>query len=245
MTNQIPGRISATVTSPSPKQVAERAQRLEPLLHRVQSNGPELRAGARGNARAERHVLFDLGSTSGPRTGPVTMAGIADLIDKHTHGKLDVVVLTHRHRDHVLGFGDEHGAEVLRNLAPKLVLRPWTEDPKLPADATGSADEAIVAARRFAAQLADAQSAAGRIAAVPVSSSTGARHDLQKAALDELPNQEAVTTLDELSAGGRGQYLHAGKAVRMQNVVPGLRITVLGPPTVKQDARVAHQVSRN
>jgi hypothetical protein len=197
--------------------------------------------GAPANARAERHILFDLGSTSGPRTGRVTMASVADLIAEHTHGKLDVVVLTHRHRDHMLGFGDDHAADVFRKLAPKVVLRPWTEDPVLPADATGPA----LSARNFAAQLAEAQSAAERIATVAVRGRTGARHELQGAALEQLPNQEAVTMLNELSADKRGQYLHAGKAVRMQSVVPGLRVTVLGPPTVDQDKRVARQVSRN
>ena len=91
--------------------------------------------GAGGNTRAERHILFDCGSTSGPDDRPVNMADIADLIAEHTHGSLDVLVVTHRHRDHLLGFGDTHGAEVFRTLAPKLVLRPWTEDPTLPATA--------------------------------------------------------------------------------------------------------------
>jgi len=200
--------------------------------------------GARGSTRAERHILFDLGSTSGPDDQPVNMADIADLIAEHTHGKLDVLVLTHRHRDHLLGFGDKHGAEVFRTLAPKLVLRPWTEDPKLPATADGPADDGAAMAGRFAAQLANAQSAVEGVATA-TAKSRGAKHDLHEEALQALPNQAAVTALDTLAADGRGQYLHAGKAVRVQTVVPGLKITVLGPPTVNQDKRVAKQVSRN
>ena len=65
--------------------------------------------GAGGNTRAERHILFDCGSTSGPDDRPVNMADIADLIAEHTHGSLDVLVLTHRHRDHLLGFGARGG----------------------------------------------------------------------------------------------------------------------------------------
>ncbi|WP_432949932.1 hypothetical protein ACQPXM_17760 [Kribbella sp. CA-253562] len=202
----------------------------------------EYDAAVRG--RAERHLLFDLGSTSGPRSGPVKMGDVAKLIAEHTNGKLDAVVVTHRHRDHLLGFGDAVGAEILRKLAPKLVLRPWTEDPALPTDATSPTDGAMAASRRFVAQLAAAQSAVERIAAQPVPD-RGALHALRAAALEELPNQAAVAALDQLAEGGRGRYLHAGKSLRLASVVPGLRITVLGPPTVEQYPRVANQVSRD
>jgi hypothetical protein len=198
--------------------------------------------GANGNRRKQRHILFDFGSTAGPRNGRADLAEIAALIEEHTNGALDVLVVTHRHRDHLQGFGTSASAEVMRRLTPKLVLRSWTEDPALLEDATGPADGAGLAARRFVAQLAEAQSAVERIAAGPAGR-TGALHDLRAAAAAEMPNQEAVTTLDELAADGKGRYLHAGMPCKLGNVVPGLKITVLGPPTVEQHPRVAHQVS--
>jgi glyoxylase-like metal-dependent hydrolase (beta-lactamase superfamily II) len=82
------------------------------------------------DGRAERHILFDLGSTRKPREGTTTIPDIADLIAQHTNGHLDVLVVTHRHKDHLLGFGDPTGSATLRDLAPTHVLRPWTEDPE-------------------------------------------------------------------------------------------------------------------
>ncbi|MFG1817612.1 hypothetical protein ACGFIF_27900 [Kribbella sp. NPDC049174] len=197
---------------------------------------------ADGNKRTERNILFDFGTTHGPRSGPVKMAVIADLIEEHTKGKLDVLVITHRHRDHLRAFGTTASAEVMRRLPPKLVLRPWTEDPDLQADATGPTDGAGLVARRFVAQLTEAQAAVKRIAARPAPP-RGALHDLRAAAADEVPDQEAISTLDQLAADPRGRYLHADKPCLLGNVVPGLRITVLGPPTVEQHPRVAGQAT--
>ena len=59
------------------------------------------------DGRAERHMLVDFGSThapKAPRGGPRSVvAQAADLIEEDTGGTLDVVVLTHRHRDHLSG----------------------------------------------------------------------------------------------------------------------------------------------
>ena len=58
--------------------------------------------------RAERHVLFDYGSTRSPRnTKKSRISDVAKLIAEHTHGQLDIVVVTHRHKDHLSGFGDD------------------------------------------------------------------------------------------------------------------------------------------
>ena len=86
-------------------------------------------------------MLIDYGSTRSAREGRAKgrMREVAKLIAEHTHGELDVVVLTHRHKDHLFGFADDTGDKTMRALKPKLVLRPWTEDPDLPAKADGPA----------------------------------------------------------------------------------------------------------
>ena len=53
------------------------------------------------DGRAERHILFDLGSTRAPRKGAATMKDVADLVAQHTNGQLDVVVITHRQRSSI------------------------------------------------------------------------------------------------------------------------------------------------
>ena len=199
------------------------------------------------DGRAERHLLIDYGSTRSAREGRAKgrMKEVAPLIKEHTHGKLDVLVVTHRHKDHVFGFSDNTGAAALRDLDPTLVLRSWTEDPGLSAQADGPAiagDAALVgapigaASARFARALSETQDAVGRLAASP-----GLHAGLKAAAEEELKNADAVALLDELSAPDKGRYLFAGADAGTASVVPGLAVTVFGPPTVEQDARVAQQ----
>jgi hypothetical protein len=196
------------------------------------------------DGRAERHVLIDYGSTRSARDGRARgrMSEVAELIAQHTQGELDALVLTHRHKDHLSGFADTVGATTIRALAPKLVLRPWTEDPDLPATAdrpavAGGHEGAIgSASARFARNLSEAQDAVELLAARP-----GLHAGLKAAAEEQLKNADAIALLDELSADGHGRYLFAGADPDTATVLPGLAITVLGPPTIEQDPRVARQ----
>ena len=215
------------------------------------------------DGRAERHLLIDYGSSRSARDGRAKgrMADVAALIEEHTHGVLDVLALTHRHKDHLSGFADDTGAQTLRRLSPARVLRPWTEDPTLQPDATGpaSGDEAPLAvdggavgddsgavgddggavgavSRSFAAGLAGVQAAAEHLA-----TTAGLHADVLEAAGQQLKNAEAVRLLDDLSDTGRGRYLYAGSDPGTADLLPGLTVTVLGPPTVEQEPAVTGQ----
>ena len=80
----------------------------------------------------ERHVLIDFGSTgNGGESG--ALLRIAKDISRRCSGKLDGVVATHRHRDHVNGFAtrkDGKGpGDIIAACRPELVVQPWTEHP--------------------------------------------------------------------------------------------------------------------
>lgn len=196
------------------------------------------------DGRSERHILIDYGTSHSPREGMARgrMGDVAKLIEKHTGGELDVLVVTHRHRDHLRGFEVDAGAAVMKKLAPKLVLRSWTEHPELSATADRPADGAnppaglSSASVRYAGLLAKAQEQVAGLTGL-----AGLDADVRAAAEGQLKNAEAVALLDDLSGDGRGRYLHAGMDAGLDEVVPGLRTTVLGPPTVADDPDVRHQ----
>ncbi|MBD3943134.1 hypothetical protein IF188_15680 [Microbacterium sp. NEAU-LLC] len=227
------------------------------LLVSVEYDGPL------DDGRAERHILIDYGTSHSPRKGFARgrMADVAALIDQHTHGVLDVLAVTHRHRDHLRGFEVDAGAEILRRLAPKIVLRSWTEDPRLgpdaarPADAPAAGAAALAAgpapaapapsdgavgpaSLRYARLLGAAQEHAGALAGLAALDAKVAA-----AAEEQLKNAEAVALLDELSAGDRGRYLYTGADAGIADIVPGLATTVLGPPTPDQEPDVTRQAA--
>ena len=87
-------------------------------------------------------MLIDYGSTGMPPKTPKTrMMEIAKDIKKRTGGKLNAVVATHRHKDHISGFETKKNGtgtgDVIRALKPDLVVQPWTEDSEARHDGHG------------------------------------------------------------------------------------------------------------
>ena len=145
------------------------------------------------------------------------------------------------------------GAAHHEELEPKLVLRPWTEDPDLPATPTAGrppgaphersrrgvarrAGGAVDAARRRGAHRADA----GR------SARSGSRLDDDSAPpTTSCKNAEAVALLDELSHDGRRASTLRGHGCRHRRRVPGARVHGARPATVEQDPRDRRSSARN
>lgn len=192
------------------------------------------------DGRNERHVLIDFGSTSLPETHG--MPEVAEAIRTRTNGELDVVVLTHRHRDHLSAFGTKAIAALLAEVrTPKLVVRPWTEDPAAEEHFTGGGDGPGERSLAFLRSLRDARGFADAIAEnITSTSGHGLSAELHQMAETQLANAGAVAQLDTWAAGA-GEYLYYGMPTKIGEIVPGVSVRVLGPPTIDQHPEVAGQ----
>lgn len=80
----------------------------------------------------EHRILIDFGSTGRNKADGPTLQQVADQIVQDCGGKnseLDALVITHRHQDHMSGFGGKPGLTLTSQLRPKIIIQPWTEEP--------------------------------------------------------------------------------------------------------------------
>lgn len=205
-------------------------------------------------ASGDRHVLIDYGSTSAPKVGSANyMMDVAKDIERVCGGKLDIAVATHRHQDHISGFstiGSGTG-KIIRDLKPDHVIQPWTEDPAAePAALSATTDLRVNDKKKisqFLGSLEDMHSIAGTIArqakkgAIPA----GDRKRDQMTFLGEnnIKNESAVRNLMDMGSGGKAHYVNAG--MTLNDLLPGVKITVLGPPTLKQTDSIRTERARD
>jgi hypothetical protein len=201
-----------------------------------------------------RNLLIDFGSTKASSFGPPGgMTAIAEKIrddcrEAGGNGKLDMLVATHRHADHISGFAGESG-KIVRALEPSLVVQPWTEDPALDPNAPGPAAAGGgnhgLRARAVAAQLSEMQAFAQAVRdEVP---RLQAAKTVPKTLVEQLSflgdtnisNREAVENL--MTMGKKRIYASFGTRLPIGRVLPGVEIDVVGPPTLKQSSAIARQ----
>lgn len=202
----------------------------------------------------ERHVLIDFGSTGKPHN-PVELDGtlkslmqrVANDIATTCSGKLDAVVATHRHKDHISGFDTSSGpGTTIAGLDPTVVIQPWTEHPdaEIDADAApGISSDDLAFANSFRRMDTVAESAVRLAAALKRRPALRTRHGA--ALIDELgflgetnlSNRSAVDNL--MTMGGRRRYLSYGQSSGLR--LSGVKVSVLGPPTLEQFKEIRKQ----
>jgi hypothetical protein len=180
----------------------------------------------------ERNVLIDFGSTRWPAGHASRYADIAESISQRCRGRLDALVVTHRHKDHVSGFGNAQAGATLAALKPRIVLRPWTENPTTAEPARSVGEQSQL----FARDLRSANQFLAQIPTTLADDRRQVRRDIAQIAAHQLANQAAIERLDALAAGGErpARYLRAGQTSGLGPLLPGVGVHVLGPPTVEQ-----------
>jgi hypothetical protein len=192
------------------------------------------------DGRKERHVLIDFGSNKVARGGP-SLKEVAAQIEADTHGKLDVVVLTHRHRDHLAGFDPANGGPTIARLAPDAIVRPWTEVP----DGVPAGPRLTPGRRRLLDVLSAGHRFADELTSVPTTGRlTDAETALYGLATMQLGNDRAIKQLDELAAGKTPYYLRFGDPLELA-MLPGVSLSVLGPPDPDMWPDITKQAARS
>ena len=206
----------------------------------------------------QRHILIDFGTSSLPGPGKVKrplMMDVAKDISEVCQDKLDVLVVTHRHSDHISGFatGKNKPGDLIYELHPDVVVQPWTEDPRAPRKAKGPKKhiEMIrLRRKRFLESLDDIQSLAPMVARVAErlnADKDGIISDRRMSRISFLgqvgiKNASAVKNLIRMGKrkGARAEFAHYGSELNLGDILPGVKISVLGPPTIEQTDAVTN-----
>jgi hypothetical protein len=206
----------------------------------------------------KRHVLIDFGTTAvkKPRTPSTHMPAVAANIQKICgDAGLTAVVATHRHADHISGFGTEGTAgksgEIIRSLKPKVVLQPWTEDPRAARDARSAAAGSSRSAKSFTAGLAAMNEIAATVyelaLARPAWMSASLQKELTFLGQDNIKNESAVKNLIAMGAapGAKAVWARHGSPSGLERLLPGVKVRVLGPPDLTQTSKIKKQRSKD
>lgn len=194
-----------------------------------------------GAGADRRHVLIDFGSTGRPKKGGASMKQVAEAIAKVVRPKLHAIVATHRHRDHISGFSGQPG-KILTELKPDVVVQPWTEHPKAKPGAR-AAPAVLEGAKKFVQGLSEMHAIAkySLQEIEHLRTTKTVKEQLRFLGDDNLANVAAITTLMDMKC--QHAYVHYGSKSGLESLLPGVKVHVLGPPTLKQSRAIELQRS--
>lgn len=203
-------------------------------------------------ANVQKHVLIDFGTTGLPeKVAKDHLLLVAQDIAQQCNGKLDAVVATHRHADHISGFatgsGGPSSGAIIKALKPDVVVQPWTEKLSLAEDALGPKGSQGFAHRSAARNLKQMQQVAAQVVEAldtrPRRFSKALAARMRFIGEDNISNVSAVKNLATM--GKKQVYtFHEGPS-GLEAVLPGIKTHVLGPPTLRQSEAIKKQRAKD
>lgn len=177
------------------------------------------------------NVLIDCGLISVSEKPKEKMLRVAQDIDQACNGRLDVVVMTHEHWDHVSGFHANQAREVFDTMSIGEVWYGWTEDPRNElgrrlrserAEKLNALASAVNAFARMPGMESRVRELGGMLNffGLKPGEPPGTRIGRTRDAFEYLQGKQDVKT----------RYLSPSQAPRSLPGVGGVRVYVLGPP---------------
>ena len=185
---------------------------------------------------------------------------VAKDIQEKCEGKLDVVVATHRHKDHIYGFGLKEAGKIIIDCKPGVVIQPWTEDPEDNRDLNekktllNSDEFKTNPNHNFAVMLHDMNLVAESIEAE--AKNLGNKNNYAKT-IDEKLKERIVfaandnkiknrAAVENLAKMGKNHYVHFGyDKINWETVLPGVKVHILGPPTVENSQEITSATTQS
>lgn len=206
--------------------------------------------------RKKRHVLIDFGTSSKPSGAKSShMMDIAKDIKTRCSGRLHAVVVSHRHLDHLSGFkistSGKGVGDIVASMKPKVVMQPWTEDPKAARDALRPTRLRPKRPNlRFIGTLQDMHAVAGAVLAevrrVDCPFGADIREQLGFLGEEGISNKAAIQNLQNMGTKRtKRPYVYYGSKSGLESLLPGVTTTILGPPTLEQTETIRRQTHRD
>jgi hypothetical protein len=182
---------------------------------------------------------------------------VARHIGETCGNSLDVVVATHRHKDHIYGFGLKEAGRLIVDCKPTVVIQPWTEDPADNRDLTkkaaaGAAGFKAEPQKSFASMLNDMHQVAAAIEAeaTKLGDSAAFTKTIDRNLKDQIvftaddnniKNRAAVANLQAMgnAEGSKSHYVYFGyDGIDWDTILPGVKVHILGPPRLEDSAAI-------